>query len=582
MADFDGFLVSLPAPSFSDAFSSDAPIVDGSLVPQLAFSSSDAAFFLPEIVVPPGGHTLDANTIALWRLNDAQDAGDDIDTIREISGNGLDMVITGGVQIVPGPALLPVKWFASDYATLPNSALLTDLFRTEWSYEGWIAPGDTSADYVFSYSASGESLATNFLASISVSSTSVTVFCERASGTNISATSTLTVIPLNVWSHLAITKTDVGGGNVDYNFYLDGVFKETITVANCEGVAGGGSQTFILGASTGGGTPMRGGMGSMRWSSGVRSLGEIQASFGRPDGDHEVDGTTVINIPMDEPPALFDEVRNSHLSLFAGLQESTSPIVAGEGLSRNFDTLSNYGAPANDEYPPSAALILAAVKDEMTVEFWGILGTNWKDRSKCGAWVFGNPGVETAADNFLAFEILSDRRIQIFSEHGAGINDIWQTTLPVLTVENQYDLHHYAMTLVASGGFTTYEVYIDGALVETSDGTDITLEDGTDNRWNLGQGSASGSNDGWLGRIDDMRISNKKRTGIEIRDSYLAGIGTIVEAGPTGPTYRMRGFDVGLGRYAYWNSSEVDDDASDYTGPGAVVDIVVQAILGAE
>ena len=52
MASFDGFLVSLPAPSFSDALSSDAPIVDGFLVPTQAFSSSDSAFFLP-LEAPP-------------------------------------------------------------------------------------------------------------------------------------------------------------------------------------------------------------------------------------------------------------------------------------------------------------------------------------------------------------------------------------------------------------------------------------------------------------------------------------------------------------------------------------------------
>jgi hypothetical protein len=61
----------------------------------------------------------------------------------------------------------------------------------------------------------------------------------------------------------------------------------------------------------------------------------------------------------------------------------------------------------------------------------------------------------------------------------------------------------------------------------------------------------------------------------------LHGSPVVVEGG-AGVTYRMRGFDVGLGRYAFWSSSEVDSDASDYTGPGAVVDIVVQAILGAE
>ena len=103
MASFDGFLVSLPAPSFSDALSSDAPIVDGFLVPLKPFASSDAAFFLPEIPVVPGGHILDADTIALWRFDDEQDAGD-YTTMRDTSGNGFDLAVGGGtIDVSDGP-----------------------------------------------------------------------------------------------------------------------------------------------------------------------------------------------------------------------------------------------------------------------------------------------------------------------------------------------------------------------------------------------------------------------------------------------------------------------------------------------
>ena len=53
MADFDGFLVSLPAPSFSDA-ETHAPIVDGDLKGTGVAYSSDSAFFLPPPpYVPP-------------------------------------------------------------------------------------------------------------------------------------------------------------------------------------------------------------------------------------------------------------------------------------------------------------------------------------------------------------------------------------------------------------------------------------------------------------------------------------------------------------------------------------------------
>jgi hypothetical protein len=47
-----------------------------------------------------------------------------------------------------------------------------------------------------------------------------------------------------------------------------------------------------------------------------------------------------------------------------------------------------------------------------------------------------------------------------------------------------------------------------------------------------------------------------------------------------GPTYRMRGYDTTEARYVYWSSSTIDSGAANYGGPGPVLDIVVQAVLG--
>jgi len=48
--------------------------------------------------------------------------------------------------------------------------------------------------------------------------------------------------------------------------------------------------------------------------------------------------------------------------------------------------------------------------------------------------------------------------------------------------------------------------------------------------------------------------------------------------------YRMRGFDTNgsVNNIVYWNSVEIDSDASDYSGSaGPVVDIVIQRIVTA-
>ena len=45
-------------------------------------------------------------------------------------------------------------------------------------------------------------------------------------------------------------------------------------------------------------------------------------------------------------------------------------------------------------------------------------------------------------------------------------------------------------------------------------------------------------------------------------------------------TYTMRGFDQdgGVDDYVTWQSAEVDADASEYTGPGPVVDVVIMGV----
>ena len=59
----------------------------------------------------------------------------------------------------------------------------------------------------------------------------------------------------------------------------------------------------------------------------------------------------------------------------------------------------------------------------------------------------------------------------------------------------------------------------------------------------------------------------------------LATKGVIAPTSSGGTRYRMRALDSSLGDIVFWFSSEVDDDGSDYAGPGPLVDIVVQSIL---
>lgn len=58
-------------------------------------------------------------------------------------------------------------------------------------------------------------------------------------------------------------------------------------------------------------------------------------------------------------------------------------------------------------------------------------------------------------------------------------------------------------------------------------------------------------------------------------------VGNILgDGGGGGVLYRMRAKDTTLSRYVFWTTTEIDDTGAEYTGPGPLLDIVVQDVLG--
>ena len=61
---------------------------------------------------------------------------------------------------------------------------------------------------------------------------------------------------------------------------------------------------------------------------------------------------------------------------------------------------------------------------------------------------------------------------------------------------------------------------------------------------------------------------------------HFAAVGPDVGGGST---YRMRGFDQNgaVNDYVFWDATEVDGDASEYTGSaGPVVDVILHKVIG--
>lgn len=65
-----------------------------------------------------------------------------------------------------------------------------------------------------------------------------------------------------------------------------------------------------------------------------------------------------------------------------------------------------------------------------------------------------------------------------------------------------------------------------------------------------------------------------------------AGIATLVDAITVTPMdvggilYRMRAYDTSLARHVYWNYDSIDSLGAGYAGPGPIIDVVVQMVMG--
>jgi hypothetical protein len=66
----------------------------------------------------------------------------------------------------------------------------------------------------------------------------------------------------------------------------------------------------------------------------------------------------------------------------------------------------------------------------------------------------------------------------------------------------------------------------------------------------------------------------------DIQTQQLLAGGSGPPPPPSGLTYRMRAFDQTLGRIVFWPSDTIDTSGTDYTGPGPLIRVVIQDLIG--
>lgn len=471
------------------------------------------------------GHALDANTVGLWRFD--EEASGDYATVADASGNERHFNALGTLEILGGPeGEGNARWFpdnsGTDYGFRAGDVEAVSLLLGEWTWEGWVyVTNKGGTQYFWSYATGGESDATNFLGAVGVTAAfNIIIFWETGAGaTNVETIqSTGAQVVPNEWTHVAVRKT-LAGSVATLSLFVNGELVETI--GGLTNATGGTSSDWYLGRTSGTTTALHGALGSMRWSSVGRDDAEIAASAARETKDHVADEDTWAILAMAEEPAAVDLSGNGNHLRCAGSFIVHEPIAQDGGSAKLFNGSTTF--TMGQSLRPGAAPLLSAFLVEFTVEWWARLHLGWNGDSNRGAWVFGNPGSEAAAQNFVAFDLLSTGEGRVFSEYGSGSDSIWETAGSLFTGDEEWEAHHFAVTKRDDGGGgAIYELYLDGVLVEESTTALLALDNAEMSFLTIGSGQSTGSGQRWFGVLDDLRISNVRRSAAEILASYEA------------------------------------------------------------
>ncbi|MBI4849380.1 MAG: hypothetical protein HY808_12540 [Nitrospirae bacterium] len=244
------------------------------------------------IVATPGlvrnGHILDANTVALWRLNEAlasSNAADDTGSYF-LTQFGSPGIIPG--QIDNGRLLNgSTKFFQR-----PGDANLGTVFNGAWTYEGWVYldPSFSVAANLFIYNGLQFSFnpSDTILAEVGVKADRKIYWHQWHSTSTYTEVASNAVLQTGQFYHIAVSRTAQGDNFYTYRLYVNGVIDTTTTdVAGLNYAVSGASHYIGLGNYTGiagfgtGGNVLNGRLDDTRISKVARSAAEILQSYQR-------------------------------------------------------------------------------------------------------------------------------------------------------------------------------------------------------------------------------------------------------------------------------------------------------------
>jgi concanavalin A-like lectin/glucanase superfamily protein len=477
------------------------------------------------------GHTLDASTLALWKMNDTQ-AGDY--TLNDSGPNARNMTTETGISyIVPGPgAGKRARRITATTKQLRNSNVGGDAaaMAGNWTVKCWVYLDTISGTQAFfNYAGDGslDTQATNYLMSLRVDASGVVrMFWEQGAGVNVDTGAPSGTVTAAAWHLIAAVKENdsVNIGKKKLTFYLDGA--SLGSVSNLTNADGGTLAQWHYGASlvalTGG---QVGNARAMMVTSDINSAATIAADFARTTGDDAysfLDGNIIVYYECDELPDCLDENNLYHLRRLDGNTPAAAgtfiigdPLINDGGLSRFMDNSTAY---QTSTYLNES--MRQAVLNSWTFECWIRGGDNLLAAQRGLFNYGGDHSTEVASSNYAALDILIDGTMRYNIEHDAGVNTN-AVSLTIFDATNKFRRHHFAFVKTLSGGLCITRWYLDGAQVGADTAGIVDFNGGTAAWLWLCVGDTVTSR--LLATIDDIRISNVARTSAEILADYQAG-----------------------------------------------------------
>lgn len=396
-----------------------------------------------------------------------------------------------------------------------GDATFTSNLLASWSWEAFVCPNQQSQN-VWSYiGASSTNSAENCLGQVYFDTTGyINMYWETGSGTTVSSASAAGAITFGVWQHVAVTM-DWSGATVTVKFYVNGSLITTVTGKTK--ATGGGNSDIYIGKDSHGNANYWGAMKSVRVSKKLRDASEVAASAAllSTTCEHTTDGDTLAHWKLAEAPDAHEQTEYGyHLRKVGGSITVVDPLVSDSGHARHMDASTEYDAHWG--YEPFRAMLAG----DWTYQAWVQFDSGYASAQR-GQWVYGDPGSDTSVVNFTSLDLNSNRKLQLFMEHGAGLDSINEMSVVLFAaVADGYNKHLITVSKRNTTG-TNHELkfYLDDTLVDTIVATQGY--DGGEQSYLRISSGASGGSAAMLGRVDDQIWNAEVITQDELDDIFV-------------------------------------------------------------